>query len=297
MEWEVKATEAGTKLITFLKGKLEDQYSAKYLKKVIESNHCRINGRTERFASVLLGKGDVVEISLSNFSVQTPNEVSNSPEVLYEDDDFLIINKPAGVSSDSEKILQSLPSSLTLHLLHRLDKDTTGVLMFAKNLSVKERVIGYFRKHLVKKSYLALADGVFQKKSGTVDNYLGKLRIYQGQTIWGSVPQEKGLNAVTAWQVESSGSNATLVRCFPKTGRTHQLRVHLSGLGHPILGDFQYGKKFCCTYQPSRYLLHAVEISFFDEGRQIYVKAPLPKDLLDAINQLIPKHNCERGRQ
>lgn len=283
--WQVSLEESGMNLLAFLKKRIP-HYSARALKKALENNCCQINGKTERFASASVGKGD--KITLSLLESNAAGSAFDPKRVLDENADLLFYDKPSGHSSDDQFFLRSIQEKYpTAELLHRLDKETTGVLMFAKSEDVRQMVIGYFRKHLVKKTYYALVDGVPKKKSGLIDNYLGRKRIYQGQAIWGEVKPHEGLHAVTAWERERAGGEASLLRCFPKTGRTHQLRVHLSGLGHPILGDFQYGRHFLCKYRAPRCLLHAAEIEFeHPAGNLCTVSAPLPKDFLIALEEL-----------
>ncbi len=288
-EWIVLPEDSGIKLITFLTRHLGDQYSARALKRAIEQNCCQVNERTERFASVTVYRNDYIQLSLENF---TASEIHSFEEfrLLYEDDDLLIYNKPAGINSDEKGILHVLKAYAPhLELIHRLDRDTTGVLLFAKKNLVFEKMVELFRQQQVKKSYIAIVDGLLTKKGGTIENFLGKKHVYQGQTIWGPVSNpEKGLQAYTDWVQIKTGRQATLVHCFPKTGRTHQLRVHMAGLGHPILGDFQYGKQFKCPYHPPRYLLHAYRVVFKhpETGKTIDVQAAIPEDFLKAERKL-----------
>lgn len=172
--------------------------------------------------------------------------------------------------------------------MHRLDRDTTGVLLFAKTAEALEAMVSLFRKHHVQKTYYALVAGVPKDKKGVVDNFLGKKHLYQGQTIWGAVSLDKGLRAVTEWEIEKSGKHAALLRCSPKTGRTHQLRVHLSEMGHPILGDFQYCRTFTSPYQPARCLLHAASLSFPHPITQtaMTLTSPIPEDFSEASKEL-----------
>ena len=135
---------------------------------------------------------------------------------------------------------------------------------------------------------MAIVDGQIERASGIIDNYLGKKREYAGQTLWGAVKPSEGLAAVTEWQCLKRGELASLVACFPKTGRTHQLRVHLADLGHPILGDFQYGKDFQCPYRSPRILLHAEEIGLRhpQSGAWMEFHAAFPEDFQQAKDEL-----------
>lgn len=290
-EWIVEAQDSGTKLLAFLSAHLEGCYSARSLKRAIEQNGCQVNQRTERFASTLLGAGDRVCLHLSD--VSTPiKRMIDSERIIAEDESLLIYNKPARINCDESGILhlfkQHTPSAC---LVHRLDRDTTGVLVVAKDPSVLESLIGQFKAQSVRKRYLAIVDGHISNSHGMIENYLGKKRSYAGQTIWGSVDPSTGLYACTEWERISSRENASLVACYPKTGRTHQLRVHLAEMGHPILGDVQYGRKFQCSYHPRRYLLHAEEIQFIHPvtGKPMIFSAPLPED----FKQI--QHNLFRG--
>lgn len=282
-EWIVPGEEAGQKLIAFLSARLGDHYSARHLKKMLESNYCRLNHKVERFASTTVAKGDHITLDLVE-KAPSSKLVMDRFAILYEDDHFLIYNKPSGINSDQNGILKILPSQL--HLVHRLDRETSGALLLAKNSTILEQMIEKFRHQEVRKCYIAIVDGNIEKKQGTIQNFLAKKHVYEGQTIWGSASE--GLQAHTDWEKIQEGDNATLVYCFPHTGRTHQLRVHLAEMGHPILGDFQYCKKFKCQYQPGRVLLHALQISFEHPitHKLIDVTAPLPADFVTAQKQL-----------
>lgn len=276
------------KLQAFLKEKLGNALSGKQIKHAIDSNLCKINGKTERFASTTVGKGDTITFEEVRLPKQDPIHFEHS-RVLYEDDDFLIYDKPPFIASDNPKFLTALQRGLPfLSLAHRLDKETTGILIFAKQELALSAILELFKNRLINKTYLALVDGVPQKSSGRIDNYLGERKHFEGQTIWGSVPKSKGLHAITDWECEKSGKDVALLKCFPKTGRTHQIRVHLSEMGFPILGDFQYNRQFKCAFRPARYLLHASEVQFRHPktGKEVTVVAPIPQDFADAMEKL-----------
>lgn len=285
-EWQVTSHEQGLTLLAFLKEKLP-QYSARQLKRLLEANLCQVNGRIERFATTALGTGDTVKLLQKNELQKTKKTLFDKERVLYEDDDLFIYNKPSGVSSEADAFVKSLQRNLPfLAPVHRLDRDTTGVLIFVKNRAAKTKMENLFKTHQMRKSYLAIVDGVIEKKHGTIDNQLGVLHKYEGQAIWGAVP--KGLRAITDWVCLETSKNASLVRCNPKTGRTHQLRVHLSSMGHPILGDAQYGRQFKCNYHPERFLLHAekIEFPYCKTNEILTITAPFPEDFVRALATL-----------
>lgn len=273
----VSSSDSGVKLITLLSAHLKGRYSARQLKQAIELNRCRINGRTERFASYILGVGDRVSIDLEGFESKGSSSWAIEKErILFEDAHLLAYDKPAGVNCDAAEVREHFG----LELLHRLDRETTGGVLLAKNPQAAEAMLLQFKQHQVGKTYVAIVDGHVSGNAGIIENTLGKKKIYHGQTLWGEVERSQGLYAYTAWRCIQAGKDASLLHCYPKTGRTHQLRVHLSGMGHPVLGDFQYGNRFRSKYRPSRHLLHALEVKFIHPatGQQMHICAPLPKD-------------------
>lgn len=285
--WDVLQKQSGLSLQFFLKEKLETA-SGKQIKRLIDSGKCLLNGKPERFASRLVGVGDTVELDVSSTESKKQNtKVGETKSILYTDEDLIAYNKPAGISSDHKDLQQYLQDRFgNAILLHRLDKETTGVLLFARNEQAAKAIEDLFKKRLVKKTYFAIVNGIPAKSSGTIENQLGKLHVYHGQAIWGEVL--KGLPAKTLWEVKKKGKGAALIICRPETGRTHQIRVHLSGLGHPILGDHQYGRSFTCSYRPQRVLLHAAEVAFeHPKTKQpILIKAPIPSDFSEAMKTL-----------
>ena len=285
--WKVSKEHSGLSLQAFLKEQLGVGISSKQIKRSIDAGKCLLNGQAERFGSRPVGTGDKVEF---NASTPTVEDAVDSANILYVDEVVIAYNKPPGVLSDSVSLAGALKKQFgDVILLHRLDKETSGVLLFARTPSAAEAIETLFKKRLVHKTYLAMIDGVPAKVSGVIDNYLGKISTFQGQTLWGAVPKERGLHARTDWHIEKKGEEAALLVCYPQTGRTHQIRVHLSGMGHAILGDHQYGRTFRCRYQAPRILLHAAEVVFDHpvNKKQLKISAPLPEDFQKTINELI----------
>lgn len=278
-KWTVQKEESEQKILNFLKSKMPD-VSLKQLKRTLEANCCTVNSRTERFATALVFKGDLVTFNSSKEPPKTTGQIFEKGRILFEDADFFIYNKPPGILSDGFKT--------DFLLIHRLDVGTSGVLMFAKSEKILKDMIALFRKYLVKKVYRALVEGSPNQKFGVIDNYLGKKHIYEGQTIWGSVPKDKGLHAITEWAVEKLGKNISLIKCFPKTGRTHQLRVHLSEIKMPILGDYQYCRTFKGSFTAKRCMLHASKVTFIHPRTKIKleIEAPLPEDFLLILKEV-----------
>lgn len=303
--WKVVPAESGQKLLTFLRLKLGSALSSRRLKRCVDMGHCLINGRVERFASTLVGLGDTVSfyeeqeecLVLTRDNCIIPPEETKIPldcqaRILYIDDDLIAYNKPAGVIAEAPQVIKSLIATYGtgIVLLHRLDRETTGVLLFARHEKAKEAMLKQFKHRQISKTYLALTDGVPASSSGSIENYLGKLSEYQGQTIWGPVGKERGALARTRWVVERLSPEVALIRCYPETGRTHQIRIHLAGLGTPILGDIQYGRWQRCQYRPKRLMLHALTLKLKHpfEAKEVVINAPVPPDFQRAMDELLP---------
>ncbi|MBX7066004.1 MAG: RluA family pseudouridine synthase [Parachlamydiales bacterium] len=269
MMWRAQREE---KLIAFLQGRLRD-YSGKFLRKVLDANNCRINGQVERFGSRQLRRGDVIELSPKWKDLPKSDWTFTT---LYEDDFLKIVNKPAGWVCDPKNVEKGFS------LVHRLDKETTGALILAKKGHL-DALFKLFEERSVEKEYLALVDGVPEKESGEIRSFLLKKGAYQGQTIWGSGP--KGLTAITKWKRLASAKQSALILLEPETGRTHQIRVHMAEMGHPILIDRQYAKIFRSPLSCSRIMLHASRLRFSFQGKEIDVKAPLLPDMQNVLRE------------
>jgi RluA family pseudouridine synthase len=273
-KWRVSRKEEGMRLLQFLREKCPEAPSIKAIKRAIDSKLCIVNGRIEIFSSYRLAENDTVWLKEVAFEIR--KNLTKIP-ILYEDRDLLVINKPAGIISDHRIIKRSRSNPQeALELVHRLDKETSGLLILAKTSEAKEKMIAFFKARSVRKLYLAIVDRVIRKDEGKIDGFLGKKYSYQGQTVYGSVDEKKGVRAITFWRCLSRGRTTSVVCCEPFTGRTHQLRVHMSEMGHPILGDVQYGKRFICPFKPPRNLLHAYSITFMQPstGKELKIIAP-----------------------
>lgn len=191
---------------------------------------------------------------------------------MYEDEDLLFYNKPPYIaSSDLAKVLG-------VHLVHRLDRDTTGVILFAKKNPAPYEEL--FRERKIEKTYHVLVEGQPKTKKGSFTGKMRKIGTREGAVIWGI--SANGVWSQTDWECEGIGKTASFVRCHPITGRTHQIRVHMRALGHPVLGDCEYGsrKGISGLFRP---LLHASQLRF----DLICVTAPLPTDFTQWKKKLL----------
>ena len=203
-------------------------------------------------------------------------------KIIYEDSDILVVNKPSGLIVDRETM--ETPGHL---VVHRLDKETSGLLVFAKVPEALENLQGQFQKREVQKRYLALVHGEVRPRSGTIDKPIG--RNPRGTGKFAIV--EDGRPSVTKYVTAESYSAHTLLDVEPLTGRTHQIRVHLKSIGHPVVGDKLYasrrqqkeGEKII-----NRQFLHAYRLSFTHPvtGEWLVFEVGLPKDLRRVLRMI-----------
>jgi len=281
MDFIVAPEQHGWTLLAFLKEKDLEGLSVNKLKKAIESKTCKVNGKIQIFSSYQIMSGDKVEFIQSI----SPQNLT----IVFQDEFFAVINKPPGLVCENAIIIKAIGvQAKNWQIVHRLDKETSGLLLLAKSSKAEEAAKVLFAKREIQKFYLAIVDGKVKDKSGIIDNHLGKVGGHQGQTLYGKV-QDGGARAITHYRVLGQGKDASLLLCDLKTGRTHQIRVHFSEKGHPLLGDHQYGKKaFKCTFTPSRHLLHAWKLNFLHPFtlNKVELKAPIPEDFQKALKGL-----------
>ncbi len=270
------------------------------VKKLFDGGMVTVNGKISK-ASQGIASGDVLEIFLPD-AVACEAKPEDIPlDIIYEDEDIAVINKPQGMTvhmgnGNTEgtlvnALLYKLDSLSGINgvirpgIVHRIDKDTSGLLVVAKNdkahLSLSEQI----SQKTCKRTYLALLEGNLKTDGGTVTTYIG--RHPQDRIKMAVVPPEKGKIAITDYNVLKRFSGYTLCRFDLKTGRTHQIRVHAKYLGHPVVGDPVYGfkkQKFKLNGQ----LLHAWRLSLAhpSDGREMNFEAPVPFYFTDILNKL-----------
>jgi len=232
--------------------------------------------------------------------------------VVYEDDYVLVVNKPAGlvVHGDGRTEEETLVDWLLQHypdiagvgepwlrgdgtdisrpgIVHRLDRETSGVLVVAKTQESFKNLKKQFQERTVRKIYRAFVYGRFKDETGSIDRPIGKSR--RDFRLWSAQRGARGelRQAITEYEVLTPGNDATYVEVYPKTGRTHQIRAHLKAIHHPVVCDKLYAPKHACLYGFTRLALHALSITFLlESGTSITAAAPLPKDFTDALEFL-----------
>jgi RluA family pseudouridine synthase len=232
-------------------------------------------------ASVVVVKGDLIDIS--------PGEAKkrrHECSIVYDDPWMFVINKPPGITVEQKSIEQVV--NQPCYLVHRLDKDTSGLLIIAKEPNMASLLELLFRERSIKKQYLAIVDGELKEKHGIIRWSLKLKKKVHGGVYWGIADDGSGKAAYTEFTRVIAKNDASLVHLVPMTGRTHQLRVHMASLGAPILGDYQYADQFRCAMRPARHLLHAWKLTIPHPllGEEMAWTAPLPKDMEEAARAL-----------
>ena len=268
--------------------------------KLIEEGCVTRNGKPGK-KNDKLNMGDAVE-----FSLPEPKEVDIKPtemalDIVYEDDDLLVINKPKGLvvhpaagHQDDTLVngllyalgddLSGINGELRPGIVHRIDKDTSGLLAVAKNDYAHTFLASQLKDHSMHRVYDAIVCGSFKEDSGTVDAPIGRHPTDRKKMC---VTSRNSKEAVTHWEVVKRYRGYTHIRCRLETGRTHQIRVHMAHIGHPILGDMVYGHKKPELGQNSQ-CLHAGTLCFTHprDGRPVMVFAPLPDYFTKVIEKL-----------
>ncbi len=292
------ADQNGERLDAFL-SRQGDNLSRSAAQKLIEAGAVRLNGRLPK-KNDRLNLGDTVE-----YTIPEPKEVDIAPkdiplEIVYEDEDVAVINKPKGLvvhpaagHQDDTLVngllyamgdsLSGINGELRPGIVHRIDKDTSGLLAIAKNDLAHTVLASQLKDHSMARTYEAIVCGSFREDSGTVDAPIGRHPTDRKKMC---VTQRNSKPAVTHWEVVERFRGYTHIRCRLETGRTHQIRVHMAYIGHPILGDTVYGHKKPELGQSSQ-CLHAGALCFRHprDGRPILVFAPLP----DYFQQVLEK--------
>lgn len=284
LSYKVLPNEAGMRLDAFLvkryPARSRNQWSM-----AIRSGQVLIDGDQAK-ARHLLKRGQRVIVDIP--AVRTSPNLEIKLPIIYQDKNMLVINKPARLvmhpagrhSSGTllDLVEAKFPES---YLVHRLDKDTSGLVLVARNSKSKEYLSSAFAKRLIKKTYLALLEGKLTPKEAYLD-----LPIKRGRSGKFEV-MAKGRSAKSFYKVLEYLPGYSLVEVRPESGRTHQIRVHFKALKHPVVGDEMYGKKVVGL---SRQFLHAAKIEFVDEaGKTRQFVAPLPNDLKIFLDELRKK--------
>lgn len=272
-------------------------YSREYILKMIKSGFIKVNNKLEK-PSYCVNINDEINID-ETFKIESeikPEDINF--EIVYEDNDLMIINKPSGlvVHPGSGNYEHTLVNGLMMHnkklsnlggeerpgIVHRIDKDTSGLMVVAKTNKCHELLTDYFKNKKVKRTYIALIKGVFPHDTATVDAPIGRDK---NNRLKMAVTAINSKNAITHLKVLKRYEKYTLVSLNLETGRTHQIRVHMAYIGYPIHNDPVYTSKESTEFGQ---FLHSSEIDFIHpiSGKHLYFKCDLPKEFQDFLDNL-----------
>ena len=305
-EYYITKNDSGQRLNKFLE-KAVPNLSGGMMHKYLRLKRIKLNGaRAER--DTRLKEGDVLQLYINDEFFDKPREDNlfltlfrPSLDIVYEDDDLLVINKPKGLvvhpaagHADDTLVngllyalgddLSGINGELRPGIVHRIDKDTSGLLAVAKNDYAHTMLASQLKDHTMARTYEAIVCGVMKEDCGTVDAPIGRHPTDRKKMC---VTQRGGRNAVTHWEVVRRYKGYTHIRCKLETGRTHQIRVHMAYIGHPILGDTVYGRKKPELGQSSQ-CLHAGTLCFRHprDGHPVMVFAELPQYFREVLEKL-----------
>ncbi len=306
MDLKIGPEHAGLRLDAFLASQI-DGWSRARLQKLIETEDVLVNEKPSK-PSYKLREGDDIDVELTAAPVTAFTPENISIDIVYEDDTLVVVNKPAGlvVHPAAGTPSGTLANALAYHfeqlpdrgvrpgIVHRLDRDTSGLLVVAKTEAALENLSDQFRDRTVFKSYVALVHGRIAANSGKIDQPLARDR--SNRTRMAVVRGGRG--ALTLYRVRRAFDRFTLLDVELKTGRTHQIRVHLAWVKHPVVGDETYGGGRDNTIQDpqlrarvrnlNRHFLHAEKLAFTHPktGELVKFESPIPSELATLLSTL-----------
>lgn len=290
----------GERIDRYLSEELADR-SRSYIQKLIKENYVTVNQKPVK-ANYRLSLGDRVEIDLPEAKEPDIRPEDIPLDILYEDKDIIIVNKPKQmvVHPAPGHYSQTLVNALMYHcgsdlsgingtmrpgIVHRIDMDTTGSLVACKNDMAHQSLSRQLKEHSIRRIYVAIVHGNIKEEYGTVNAPIGRHPTERKKM---SIHSRNGREAITHYQVLERFGNYTYIQCELETGRTHQIRVHMASLGHPLLGDMVYGPKKCPFPHLQGQTLHARTLGIIHPrtGEYLEVNAPLPAYFIELLDKL-----------
>lgn len=297
--FNIMPQDAEKRLDVWLTALLE-QFSRSYVDKLIQDGNVTVNKKNVK-SGYRLKAGDSVEVNVPEPKLLEVKAEEIELDVIHEDEDIIVINKPRGmvVHPAAGNYSGTLVNALLRHcggslsdingvirpgIVHRIDKDTSGVLVIAKNNRAHSALSDMLKEHDINRIYTAVAEGIISEDKGTIDAPIGRHPVDRKKM---AVNLKNGRRAVTHFKVLERFKNTTLLELRLETGRTHQIRVHMSYIGHPLVGDSVYGKKKQ-VYGFEGQALHAGTLGFVHPGTGEYAeyKAPPPEEFIRLVEKL-----------
>jgi len=292
---DVPDEETGERIDSFLSGKTD--FTRTRIQQLIKDRNITVNGKPTK-SSYKIEENDEITIEVPEVETTEIKPENIKIDIVYEDSDIAVINKQAGLVVHPAhghysgtlvnailyhiKDLSGINGEIRPGIVHRLDKDTSGLIVIAKNDKVHAALTEMFQEKKIRKTYLAILKGKLNKSEGKIVTQIGRDKNDRKKmTVIDDVA--KGKNAITNYRVISQNNLFTLVKVNIETGRTHQIRVHMRHLGYPILGDSVYGRKD----NEKRQMLHAYKLEFIHPvtGRQMEFIGEIPEDFQKALKK------------
>lgn len=296
IELKVNIKNEGERLDKFIS--LNLNFSRAQIQKLIKKNLIKVNNGLKK-ANFILKKDNLVDISLPKPKENKVVPKNLNLKIVYKDRNIIAFDKPAGISvhPSNTEMKPTMVSDLLFHfptlakldklrpgIVHRLDKDTSGILVVARNKKVQKYLRQQWKNKKVKKCYIGLVQGILKPEKGIIEAPISRSKANR-QKMAISLP-ETGKMAITKYEVKKYYSGTSLLLIFPKTGRMHQIRVHLASIGHPIVGDKKYGGNKTKGLL-KRQFLHAASLELkMPNGKILKLESKLSPDLKDFLKKL-----------
>lgn len=299
MQFTVDEQSAKARLDRYVSERLPEQ-SRNQIQKWIKSGAILVNGK-EATVHKFLKTGDEVTVTIPE---EKPAPEAPELEILAQGKGWVAVNKPAGVLSHhaqgslhspavTDWLVKEFPEAALVGdedrpgTVHRLDRDTSGILLLATSPDFYTHIKQQFHDRAVEKTYLALVHGNLPEPTGVIEKPIGRSKSEQRMAARTKSIDGKDREAITEYKVLKSFQGFDEIEAKPRTGRTHQIRVHMMSLGHPVVGDYKYRIRRIKPVELGRLFLHANKLKFADlDGEQISIEAPLPEGLQDYLSTL-----------